>query len=230
MFNAIADVALAPDSGECRKLTIGFVRHFHERDMPATAEVSDALERAASALAAAGHRIVDVVLPTLEEFSAVNRFILQAEGWAIHAKWLRERPQDYGQLARTRLVTGAFLSAGDYIDAQRRRRRMMGAVQAAFEKVDLLFMANSMDPACRIDDESEIKRTYSRQARTPFNVTGHPAAAFMCGLSRSGLPISAQVAGRYGDEATILRLVAEFECSQGWPDRHPPDAPISGAI
>ena len=44
-----------------------------------------------------------------------------------------------------------------------------------------------MDPACRIDRPADIERTYPRQARTPFNVTGHPALAMMAGLS-SGRP------------------------------------------
>jgi aspartyl-tRNA(Asn)/glutamyl-tRNA(Gln) amidotransferase subunit A len=204
-----------------RRLNIGFVRHFHEKDMPAADGVGAAVEDVAAALARIGHRIVDVSLPTLSEFSAVNRFILQAEAWAIHARWLRERPKDYGLLARRRLVTGAFLSAGDYIDAQRRRGRMIETVERVFEDVDVLLTANSMDPSCRIDDEVEINRTYPRQARTPFNLTGHPAAAFMCGLSQDGLPISAQLAGRFGDEALLLGLVGDYEREAGWPERHP---------
>ena len=38
---------------------------------------------------------------------------------------------------------------------------------------------------------SRGRATYPRQARTPFNVTGHPALA-MSGLSSSGLPLSVQ--------------------------------------
>ena len=42
-----------------------------------------------------------------------------------------------------------------------------------------------------LDDPAEIARTYARQARTPFNVTGHPALAVMTGLSAGGLPLAA---------------------------------------
>ena len=56
-----------------------------------------------------GAEIRDVRLPTLGEFGAVNRVILQSEAWAIHGPWLRERPGDYGQLARRRLMAGAFI-------------------------------------------------------------------------------------------------------------------------
>jgi len=165
-----------------RGLRIGFVRHFDEEDMPADPEVTAALEHVALTLQTLGAEIRDVRLPTLGEFAAVNRVILQSEAWAIHGQWLRERPGDYGQLARRRLMSGAFLSAGDYVQAARRRLEMIGAVEAALRDVDILLCASAMDPPCRIDDPEAVERTYPRQARTPFNVTGHPALAMMSGL------------------------------------------------
>src|SRR3712207_9112078 len=59
-----------------RGLRIGYVRHFHERDVPATAEVAAALGEAARVLAAEGAALLDVTLPSLVEFGAVNRVIL----------------------------------------------------------------------------------------------------------------------------------------------------------
>jgi aspartyl-tRNA(Asn)/glutamyl-tRNA(Gln) amidotransferase subunit A len=106
-----------------RGLRIGFIRHFHEEDMPADPEVTAGLEHVARTLQTLGAEIRDVRLPTLGEFAAVNRVILQSEAWAIHGPWLRERPGDYGQLARRRLMSGAFLSAGDYVQAGRRPGR-----------------------------------------------------------------------------------------------------------
>ena len=73
---------------------------------------------------------------------------------------------------------------------------MIRAVNDAFREVDVLLCASSLDPACRIDDAAEVARTYSRQCRMPFNVTGHPALAMMSGLSRDGLPLSVQFVGR----------------------------------
>src|ERR1700719_3445036 len=65
---------------------------------------------------------------------------------------------------------------------------MMGAVGAALGYVDILLCARARDPPSRIDNPEEIERTYPRQARAPFNVTGHPALAMMGGLSSGGLP------------------------------------------
>lgn len=205
-----------------RDLRIGFVRHFHERDMPAHSEVVAALEDVARVLQAEGAQVRSVTLPALTEFAAVNRVILCSEAWSIHAPWLRTRPSDYGQLARRRLLPGAFMTAGDYVGAQRRRAEVIAAVEDQFREVDVLLCASSMDPASRLDDPAETARTYPRQARTPFNVTGHPALAMMSGLARNGLPISVQFAGRYGHDATVLQVAAAYEKATKWHAKKPP--------
>ncbi|HEX9465558.1 MAG TPA: amidase [Alphaproteobacteria bacterium] len=204
-----------------RGLRIGFVRHFHESDMPADPEVAAALESIAAGLAKDGATVTTVRLPSVKELAAITRTIMHAEAWAIHAPWLRERPGDYSQSSRRRLLTGAFLTAGDYVDAERRRLKAIHAVQEVFRDVDVLLTASSMDPPCRIDDAEAVGRTYPRQARTPFNLTGHPALAMMAGLSKANLPLSVQFVGRYGDEATLLRVAAAHERAGGWRAHHP---------
>jgi aspartyl-tRNA(Asn)/glutamyl-tRNA(Gln) amidotransferase subunit A len=207
-----------------RDLRIGFVRHFHETDMPANPQVTASLEHATRVLQAEGAELRDVTLPSLNEFAAVNRVILGAEAFSIHAPWLRTRPGDYGQLTRRRLLAGAFFSAADHVGAQRRRAQMIAAVNDAFRDFDVLVCASSLDPASRLDDAAETARTYPRQARTPFNVTGHPALAMMSGLSDGGLPLSVQFAGRYFEDATVLRVAAAYERATEWHKRRPPIA------
>jgi aspartyl-tRNA(Asn)/glutamyl-tRNA(Gln) amidotransferase subunit A len=204
-----------------RGLRVGFIRHFHQADMDAPAETAAALERVARTLAAEGAVVREVTLPKLARFAAVNRVILTSEAWSVHAPWLRARPGDYGRLSRQRLMAGAFLQAGDYVQAQRRRLDLIAAVQAALRDTDVLLCASAMEPACPIDDQAQLARTYPRQARTPFNVTGHPALAMMAGLSESGLPLSVQFVGRYFDEATVLRAAAAWERAAGIAEMHP---------
>ena len=207
-----------------RGLRVGFVRHFHEKDMTADPEVVAALEQVARGLQTAGVDVRDVTLPALGEFRDVNRIILQSEAWAVHAPWLRERPGDYGQLARRRLISGAFMSAGDYVEAQRLRAGMIARVEDALRDADVLLCASSMDPPCRIDHPADVERTYPRQARTPFNVTGHPAIAMMAGLSKGGLPLSVQFVGRYFNEATLFHVARAWELAAGTDNQHPPIA------
>jgi len=204
-----------------RDLRIGFVRHFHEHDMPAHPEVAAGLDTVARTLAGEGAILRDVTLPTLGEFAAVNRVILNAEAWSIHAPWLRERPGDYGLLGRRRLMPGAFLSAGDLLAAQRRRAEMIALVDAALEEVDVLLCASSMDPPSRIEDAEETARTYPRQARAPFNTTGHPALAMLAGLAAAGLPLSVQFVARHFDEATLFQVARAWERAAGTDRMHP---------
>ncbi len=205
-----------------RDLRIGFVRHFHETDMPAHPEVTAGLEDAARVLQAEGAEIRNVTLPALNEFSGINRVILCSEAWSIHAPWLRARPGEYGQLSRRRLLPGAFMTAGDYVGAQRRRLELIAAVEDALRDYDVLLCASAMDPSSRLDDPVETARTYPRQARSPFNVTGHPALAMMAGLSSNGLPTSVQFVGRYFDDATVLRVAAAYERATSWHKKRPP--------
>jgi aspartyl-tRNA(Asn)/glutamyl-tRNA(Gln) amidotransferase subunit A len=99
---------------------------------------------------------------------------------------------------------------------------LVAEVEAAFAEVDLLLTASSMDAACKIDDPEAVELTYPRQARTPFNVTGHPAMTMMCGISKAeGLPLSLQLVGPSFGEAAIYRAAAAYERAAPWKDLHP---------
>ena len=205
-----------------RGLRIGFVRHFHETDLVADAEMTAALDEVARVLKAEAAELRDVKLPRLQQFMSPQRVIMHAEAWQVHAKWLRERPGDYATPTRRKVLSGAFLTAGEYVRAQQCRTWMIDAVNDAFRDVDVLITVNGMDTASRLDDPADMARTYPRQARAPFNLTGHPALAMMSGLSKSGLPLSVQLIGRYNDEVTLLRAAAAYERVTNWSKHHPP--------
>jgi aspartyl-tRNA(Asn)/glutamyl-tRNA(Gln) amidotransferase subunit A len=139
------------------------------------------------------------------------------EAGAVHEAWLRDRPGDYAAVTRRRLMPSQFITGTDYVQAQRRRTELIAAVEAAFDGVDLLLCASSMDPACLIEDAAEVERTYPRQARTPFNVTGHPAVSIMCGLSEAErLPLGLQLVAPGFAEALLYRAAAGYERAAPW--------------
>jgi aspartyl-tRNA(Asn)/glutamyl-tRNA(Gln) amidotransferase subunit A len=208
--------------GGARGLKIGFVRQFHEEDLVAAPDIIAALDEAAAVFRREGAIVQDVRLPSLAEFDNVTRLILIAEATAIHERWLRQRPEDYAELTRQRMLPGFFFSATDYIQAQRRRTELALAIEEAFWEADILLVANSMDEACRIDDRSEIDFTYPRQARMPFNTSGHPAISLMCGRGKKyGMPLSLQLVGRPFDEALLYRAASAFERATPWKDKTP---------
>ena len=205
-------------------LKLGVIRHFYTRDLEADPRVSSALEAAVECLASLGAIVQEIETRPLATFADCNRIVLESEAYAIHQEWLKTRPGDYAELTRRRLLVGAFYRAVDYVQATRTRRMLTAELNAAMTGVDVLITTSSMDPPCRIDDAEAVARTYPRQARTPFNVTGQPALVMPCGFTEDGLPLSLQIAGKAFDEATVYRVAHAYEQATPWKDRHPPIA------
>ncbi|OGA50218.1 MAG: hypothetical protein A3F74_16600 [Betaproteobacteria bacterium RIFCSPLOWO2_12_FULL_62_58] len=203
-------------------LRIGVIRHFYTRDMEADPEMTAGIDAAVRKLADLGAEVREIETAPLGEYVACNRTILTSEAFAIHEKWMCERPEDYGALARERLMAGAFVRAADYVNATRLRRKLADAFHALFSGIDVAVTASSMDPACRIDDPKAVEYTYGRQARAPFNVTGGPALSVPVGFSKAGLPLAMQIVGKPFSEALIYRVAHAYERATRWVERHPP--------
>ena len=203
-------------------LRIALVRHFYAEDMQADGEQLQAIDAAAEVLRGLGADVREVRLAPLADYSTCTRIIICCEAYAIHRHWLAERPGDYGDLARRRILEGAAFSAADYIDAQRMRARLTKRTLEALAGFDAALTASSMDPTVRIDDAEACLRVYPRQARQPFNVTGQPALAMPAGFTKDGLPLSLQLVGHPFQEAMVYRIAAAYERATGWIKRHPP--------
>ena len=203
-------------------LKIGHVRHFYDGDEHAHPEMAKAVDDAVETLRHLGAEVREIQLPALGEYAACNRTIIGSEAYAIHRKFLRERPGDYGALGRQRILSGAGISAADYIDALRLRRRLTHLTQSAMTGLDAIVTASSLDPAPRLDDAEENARVYPRQCRQPFNVTGQPALALPVGFSSGGLPLAIQIAGHAWQEARIYRIAHAYEQATEWHKKRPP--------
>ena len=203
-------------------LRIGVIRRFYTRDMEAHPEMIRAIEDALGVLKDLGAEIREIDVGPLRDYATANRIILLSEAYAVHERWLQERPQDYGALARERILAGAFYRAADYVQALRRRAVLVRQFNDALRDLDVAITASSMEPACRIDDAAEFERTYPRQARAPFNLTGSPALALPIGFASDGLPLAMQIIGKPFDEATVYRAGFAYEQATEWTRRHPP--------
>ena len=221
-----ADMPVPDYSADLEKgvkgLRIGLVRHFYVDDMVADARQAQAVDDAADVLRQLGAEVREMRLAPLQEYVTCVRIIISSEAFAIHRRWLEERPQDYGDLARQRILGGAAVSAADYIDAQRLRSRLTRQTLAAFAGFDAVLTASSMDPPCLLDDAEACARVYPRQARQPFNATGQPAIAIPAGFTPNGLPLSIQIVGHPWQEAMLYRVAHAYEQATGWTKRHPP--------
>ena len=200
---------------------IGWLRHFYHDDIKADPQMATAVDAAVLKMQELGAQVTEVKTVPLSQFQACNRIIMGSESYAIHQKWLRERPQDYGDITRQRFLYGAMYSASDYINALRMRSKFTADFHALFNDVDVIVTASAHDPACRIDDQEACEFIYSRQARAPFNVTGSPAIAIPAGFSKEGLPLGIQIVAAPYNEAAVYRVGAAYEAATSWTAQHP---------
>jgi aspartyl-tRNA(Asn)/glutamyl-tRNA(Gln) amidotransferase subunit A len=219
--NTAAGAYTADLGRDVKGLRVGVIRHFYTRDVEGDGEMVAGIEAAVKVLGELGASVREVTTAPLGEYAACNRTILSSEAFAIHEKWLRERPQDYANLTRERFLSGAFVRASEYINATRIRAKLTRDFHALFSDVDVVITASALDPACRIDDPQELERTYARQARAPFNVTGSPALSVPVGFSKAGLPLGMQIVGKPFSEPLVYRLAQAYEQATKWVDRHP---------
>jgi aspartyl-tRNA(Asn)/glutamyl-tRNA(Gln) amidotransferase subunit A len=227
---ASADVAVPDyDAGlgqGVKGLRIAHVRHLYDGDETAHPAMIKAIDDAAAVLMGLGAEVREVRLPSFADFATCCRIIIRCEAFAIHRRWMEERPGDYGELCRWRMLDGATVSAADYIDALRLRGRLIQRTLAAMRGFDVALTASSLDPPMRIDDAEAVQRAYPRQVRQPFNVTGQPAIAMPAGFTQDAdgkdLPLSIQIVGHPFQEAMVYRVAEAYEQATRWIDRRPP--------
>ena len=110
--------------------------------------------------------------------------------------------------------------------AERKRAARLGRLFADFDILMTPTLARLPVEADRWHGAGAV-RTINGVSRyvpftSPWNVMGQPAAAVPAGFSSEGLPLSVQLAGRTGDEITLLSLSAQLEAERPWADRRPP--------
>ena len=101
-------------------------------------------------------------------------------------------------------------------------------VNAIFDHCDVLItpvMGGTALPIRRWEGQGAL-RTVLGMSRfypycVPWNHLGNPAMAVPAGFDADGMPLSVQVIGRPGDEATLLSLAAQLEAERPWADVRP---------
>lgn len=212
---------LGPFRTDISRIRVGVIRNFYADDLGVHPDVSAATEAAARLFADLGATVSELVLAPLERYAACHRVILFTEAYALHRRWLAERPEAYGQIARERLLTGAFIGGADYVNATRIRRQLRLGIDEAMRDVDVALTVNAFDPPCRISDRAQIDYTFRRQARTPFSLSGNPALSMPAGFTADGLPLAIQLIGHRFEESALLAVAAVYESLVRLADQRP---------
>jgi aspartyl-tRNA(Asn)/glutamyl-tRNA(Gln) amidotransferase subunit A len=228
--NPVPDYEAALD-GDLRGLRIGVPTNalLPEADAPVRA----AVEAALAVLAGRGAILVPLALPLMAEVAAYGAIVSRVEGGAIHAKWMRERAQDYAQHLSGRIYPGLAIPGTYYVESLARRGPILQALAAdVFTQLDLI--ASPTIPTCLptlaetdIDNgpPGSEKRFMAVSINTrPFNYLGLPAISAPCGFDPQGCPIGLQLAGRPFAEARLFQAVDAYQRDTDWHARRPPVA------
>jgi aspartyl-tRNA(Asn)/glutamyl-tRNA(Gln) amidotransferase subunit A len=174
-------------------------------------EVKVAADRLISELEAAGAVIKPVALPHAHLSDAIGWTVMLAEFGSLHEVTF-DRLSEYDTGNIDALPAAQFVSASDYLRAQRLRNLVQRDFEAAFEDVDVLVVPGSISVAPRFDEmgmtlDGTFYGYIEHYLRTMFvfNVTGLPALSIPSGLSAAGLPMGVQIVARPFDEASAFR-------------------------
>ena len=216
----VADYVGPLDKG-IQGLKIGFIRHFFTTDFAAPPVITQAIDTMSTTLEDMGAIVDEVQVSPLIDWHAVGRIILPAEAYAIHEENLQNRWEDFGPLARNRMMLGSLIRAVDYIQAQRRRTELLGEIETTLRNHDILITTAMLTPQPPLDDKAPFPFLDVPMIAVPFNLTLHPVQTVRAGFFEDGMPIGAQIIGRHWDEATVLRVAHAFEKKAGLLKQHP---------
>ena len=202
-------------------LRIGVIEHFYTTDAAANDELKGGIYAAIVLMRELGANVRTVKLSPLSTWAACGRAIIQAESYVVHEAWLKQRPQDYCEISRRKLLSGAFIRAEEYIKALQARTMLCAEFDALMQDFDAVITLSGLELPCELDDPDKIAKTYERHVRMPFNITGTPAIAVPTGFSREGIPLGMQICGKAFDEPMVYRAAYAYCEAAGWAAHRP---------
>jgi aspartyl-tRNA(Asn)/glutamyl-tRNA(Gln) amidotransferase subunit A len=192
--------------------------------------VEKAVRAALETLTAAGARTVEVSIADIEGNISAQLTVEAAEPSTYHQRWLRERPQDYGDDVRLLLEAGELLLATQYLQAQRYRALLRRQTLGALARADVLVCPTLPFTATALGEvDVEIDKGVPEDMLSAImqftglpSLTGLPAISVPCGFDDAGLPIGVQLIGKPFAEATLLRIAAAYQEDTGFHTHSPP--------
>jgi aspartyl-tRNA(Asn)/glutamyl-tRNA(Gln) amidotransferase subunit A len=193
-------------------------------------EVAELLAASRAVLEKQGAKIVDVPVGDHGAINDLSNAILWPEAAALHLPWLRDRPQDYAEQTRARLLVGLGVPATLYLEAIRTRAHLFAEfLRATFSRCDVLHVPVLKRPVPTATEMDVGGSTAMAQAlgqivanTRPFNYFGLPGLSVPIGFTRNGLPQAMQLVARPFHEPSLFRIGAAYEAASGRQATLPP--------
>lgn len=222
-------------TGKIKGLRIGIPKtYFFEKLDP---QVDRAVRAAIQKLVDMGAVTVDVDVSFMEMARSGGLYwaIVRPEEASFHEQRVRQHPELLDPLVREKLEGSYFISATDYIKAQRVRTLLMQGMAKALQNCDVLVSPGNRGLAGK-HESPETAGMEFKPGTTPSppssatgsltnvgNMTGVPAIVVPCGFSTTNpvLPITIMFYAKPLDEPTLLRVAHAYESATDWHARRP---------
>jgi amidase len=186
-----------------------------------------AYEEASTLLAELGHVVEDIEMPFGPD--VVPQFETLWYAMAMLAPIDPAQEDELLPITRYLRGRGRQVSAEQLVFAQAYLQAVTRAALRSLSAYDAVLSPTLATPPVPVGyfDEVDPVENFERQERfTPYtplyNVSGQPAVSIPLHWTDAGLPVGIMLAGRMGEEATLISLSAQIEAARPWQDRHPP--------
>lgn len=208
-------------TGKIKGLKIGVPANYYYDG--ATTDISRCMQQSLDVFRSLGARVIKVTVPDPQRLFHLSNVISQSESATVHARWLRERRQDYS-IWGARIEHGLFIPAVTYLEAQNARPRLTREfVDQVFTKVDVLHAPVFAIPVPTIAETApgtsdKVVAIHARLSRNnrPANFLGIPSLSIPAGFASNGLPAAFQLMGRPFSEALLFRAGDAYQRVTGW--------------
>jgi aspartyl-tRNA(Asn)/glutamyl-tRNA(Gln) amidotransferase subunit A len=176
------------------------------------APVAAAFERAVSALARAGARIIELPLEMLGDNARINAKggFAAAEAFAWHETLLERRGRDYDPRVRTRIERGREMTASDYIRLVEARSDFIRRFDTETEAFDALLMPTvpiTAPPMAAFARDENYFRLHAMLARNTGITNFLDRCALTLPIEAPGTaPVGLMVVGRHGEDRRLLAI------------------------
>jgi Asp-tRNA(Asn)/Glu-tRNA(Gln) amidotransferase A subunit family amidase len=129
----------------------------------------------------------------------------------VHRGLFPEHADAYGADVREKLERCFEISEAEAQEAALLREGYRERCLELLEGFDLLLTPTLGFVAPPVGEITNANRDRMTQFTYPFNVLGWPALALPCGPAEEGLPASAQLVGRAGEDALVLAVGSSLD-------------------
>jgi aspartyl-tRNA(Asn)/glutamyl-tRNA(Gln) amidotransferase subunit A len=203
-------------------LRIGVPRkNWFDENLGIDGETEAAFNGALKDLEGLGALIINIDGKPFSLARKANQTILTCEAYSYHERTYQTTPMKFGSSVRRRMLEGAFLSAADYLAAQRARAVLNEQIRANFTTVDIFAVPGAARPPEAFDKMDPNEQNLRPSFTNPFNLTGLPAISVPCGFTAGNLPAGIQFVAPPFEEATCFRIAYAYEQATEWHKQRP---------